>query len=100
RYFNAVKSFVAQSKSQKTSKDIPLNLNDAIASEQAAATSEDALAATIVTKKFTVQSDQYEIARMQADGYLKELNDEFSRQVLTDPYVNIAYDVVGKIKTP
>ena len=37
---------------------------------------------------------------MQADSYLKELNDEFSQQVLTDPYISIAYDVLGKIKTP
>jgi len=100
RYFNAVKNFVAQSKNQKELKDIPLDLNDAIAAGQASAVNDEALSLTIATKKFTVQSNQYEIARMQADSYLKELNDEFSQQVLTDQYISIAYDVLGKIKTP
>ena len=99
-YFNAVKSFVAESKNQKASKDIPLNLNDAISASQASGANDKALFAAAATKKFTVQSNQYEMARMQADGYLKELNDEFSQLVVTDPYISIAYDVLGKIKTP
>jgi carboxyl-terminal processing protease len=99
RYFNAVKSFVAEAKARKASKDISLNLNDAIAAGQAEA-NDEAFSATTATKKFTVQNNQYEISRMQADSYLKELNDEFSQQILTDPYIGIAYDVLGKIKTP
>ena len=100
RYFNAVKNFVARAKTQKGSKDIPLNLNDAIAADEAADANDPALNSPAPTKKFTVQNNQYEISRMQADSYLKELNDEFSRQILTDPYISIAYDVLGKIKTP
>jgi carboxyl-terminal processing protease len=100
RYFRAVKSFVAEAKTQKAARDISLNLNDAIAAEQAAGINEAALSAAITTKKFSIQSDQYEIARMQSDSYLKELNDEFSQQVLTDPYIGIAYDVLGKLKSP
>ena len=100
RYFNAVKNFVAESKNQKLSKDIPLNLNDAMAASQPSGANDEPVNPAITTKKFTVQSNQYEIARMQADSYLKELNDEFSQQVLADPYISIAYDVLGKIKTP
>jgi len=99
-YFRAVKRFVAESKSQKAVKDISLNLVDAIAAEHAAGVDDEALINTVATKKFTIKSDQYEMARMQADSYLKELNDEFSQQVLTDPYISIAYDVLGKVKSP
>jgi len=100
RYFNAVKDFVARSKTQKGSKDVPLSLNDAIAADEAADANDPALKAPAPTKKFIVQNNQYELSRMQADSYLKELNDEFSQQILTDPYISIAFDVLGKIKTP
>ncbi len=100
RYFNAVKNFVARSKTQKGSKDVSLNLNDAIAADEAADAGDPALKAPAPTKKFIVQNNQYEISRMQADSYLKELNDEFSQQILTDPYIGIAYEVLGKLKTP
>ena len=91
---------VAESKNQKAPKDISLNIIDAISADQAAGANDEALGAAVATKKFTVQNNQYEISRMQADSYLKELNDEFSQQILTDPYISIAYDVLGKIKTP
>ena len=99
RYFNAVKNFVAWSKAQKAVKDVPINLNDALAGTSGASADDGIIGSGVPTKKFTVQNNQYELARIQGDSYLKELNDEFGKQVSTDPAIAIAYEVLGRFKT-
>jgi len=100
KYFNALKNFIAWSKQQKAGKDISLNFNDALAtSDLARGMTGSSLDPNIPSKKFGVQNNLYEIERLQADSYLKEVNEEFGRQVAADPYINIAYDVLGKLKT-
>lgn len=97
RYFKAVKDMIAYSR-QKKAKDISLNLRDAVSNNFEKNERDDAMASILPSKKFTIQNNQYKIARMQTDNYLKELNEEFSRQVSADPYISIAYDVLGKLK--
>ena len=100
RYFNAVKNFIAYSKQHNTAKDVSLNLKEALIENGPAIKSEeDAVTPGAKSKKFSVQNNPYELARMQADGSLKELNEEFSKQLSADAYVGIAYDVLAKLKT-
>ncbi len=99
KFFQEVKKFIVYSKQQKVAKDVSLNLNDAIADIQPGERNDNNIVASNAgSKKFTVRNNQYEMARMQEDSDLKELNEEFSRQVATDAYINIAYDVLAKLK--
>jgi carboxyl-terminal processing protease len=100
KYFNAVKKLVAYSKQQKAAKDISLNVMDALAANDQAGMDADSVAFMgKPSKKFTVQNNQYELDRLQADSSLKALNDEFSQQVAADAVIKIAYDILFKLKT-
>jgi len=98
KYFRAIKALLADSKQKKIARDISLNVKDALADIDPAGRDDDTTQGS-PSKKFTVQNNQYELARLQADSNLKELNDEFSLQVAADAYINIAYDVLSKLKT-
>jgi carboxyl-terminal processing protease len=96
KYFNSIKALIADSKQKKSAKDISLSLKDV--DINATGRDDDTTASGPVSKKFTVQTNQYEMTRMQTDSDLKELNDEFSRQIAADAYISIAYDVLSKLK--
>jgi carboxyl-terminal processing protease len=99
KYFNAVKNFIIYSKQQKAAKDISLNLKDALADMDPGKRDDDsAVFSGTPSKKFKVLSNQYELARLQADSNLKDLNDEFSKQIAADADINIAYVVLSKLK--
>jgi len=99
KYFNGVKDAIASSKLKKAAKDISLNLKDVLADIDADKKDDDSVAAAAIpSKKFTVQNNQYEIATIKADESLKELNEEFMHQVAADADINIAYDVLAKLK--
>ncbi|TWI98685.1 carboxyl-terminal processing protease [Mucilaginibacter frigoritolerans] len=101
KYFNAVKKLTANLKQQKQEKDIPLNFNEALADNDAdLKDNENTTIPDVASKKYTVQNNQYEAARMEADDYFKEVNEEFTHQIAIDPYISIAYDVLTKLKTP
>jgi carboxyl-terminal processing protease len=101
KFFNAVKSFVRIAKQQKAGRDISLNLKDALNSIPSnIKDAENPVAPGSKLKKFSVLNNQYETARLQADSYFKEQNDEFTKQVASDAYIGIAYDVLAKLKTP
>ncbi len=100
KYFNAVKKLIAYSKEQKAAKDVSLNVKDALAAMDLARVGDDDMLSDGASKKFTVQNNQYEISRLQADSSLKEMNQEFSQQVAADAVIKVAYDVLGKLKSP
>jgi len=100
KYFNAVKKLIAWSKQQKAAKDISLNIKDALADMDSIARVDDNdITSGNKSKKFTVQNNRFEMDRLQADSNVKDLNEEFSSQVAADAYINIAYDVLAKLKT-
>lgn len=99
KYFKQVTAFVAYAKTHHDAADMPLEFNEAVKAARTAVPNTDALDNIAPTKKFMVLYDPYEIGRMQSDSFLKEVNDEFSEQVLTDPAVVIAFDVLGKLKS-
>ncbi len=96
KYFNTVKNYLAVAAQKKAPRDISLNVKDALA--DAAQQDDSALDTAVGRKKFTVQNSQLEMARLRADSNLRELNDEFSQQVASDAYINIAYEVLSKLK--
>lgn len=99
RFFNAVKKFITYAKQQKEVKDIALNVKDAlVANEQATIDADTTALSGTPSKRFIVKNNQYEIARIQADSNLKDMNEEFSKQLAADAYINIAYIVLGKLK--
>jgi carboxyl-terminal processing protease len=99
KYFNAVKNFIALAKQKKSARDVSLNLNDALAAMNVVSDEEGVISPGVVSKKFIVQNNSFETARLQADANLNELNEEFSRQVAADAYISIAYEVLSKLKT-
>jgi len=100
KYFNEVKALIAYSKQQKVEKDVSLNLKDVITStDLRKRVNFDADITEPKSTKFTVQNNQYELTRMATDGILKELNEEFSKKIIADSYISIAYDVLTKLKT-
>ena len=100
KYFNSIKSFVANAKKEVQAKDVSLSLKDALAEERKddGTNEDDAIIPQAATKKYTVQNNQFEISRLQADSYMKELNEEFRTHISADAYIMIAYDVLSKLK--
>lgn len=100
KYFTTVKKLIADSKQKKGARDISLNVKDAIANFDPAGKDDDGSITGPVSKKFKVQSNQYEQGRLQSDSDLKEMNDEFMHQVTADAAIGVAYDVLSKLKSP
>lgn len=97
-YFNSLKAFINAYKQKNTPKDVSLTLADVMAAGANSITFDQVRDKRYITDKFTVQNNQYEVTRLQADSYLKLINDEFKEQVSTDPYINITYDVLARLK--
>lgn len=99
KYFNAVKRFIAYANQKKDAKDISLNVKDALAGMNSDWTYNDSAIAGTESAKFKVLDNRSEMEQMRNGTDLKEQNDEFRHQVSTDATVNIAYDVLSKLKT-
>ncbi|HEY2581109.1 MAG TPA: S41 family peptidase [Mucilaginibacter sp.] len=97
RYFNAVKKFITYSKQKSAEKEVSLNLKDWLTDLNESAGDIEALSG-VTSKKYKVQNNQYEMAMLQADENLKELNEEFTQRIAIDAFVKIAYDVLSKLK--
>ncbi len=96
-YFTEVKNLVASYKQKREPKDELLTLANYMSGD--AKDVEGSLKEKrFVAKNFTVQNNQYELTRLQADSYLTQLNDGFKQIVSTDPYINIAYEVLNRLK--
>jgi carboxyl-terminal processing protease len=99
KYFNAVKYVVDQAKQKKAAKDISLTVKDALAvNDQEQKKDENTIIQGNVSKKITVLNNPTETTRLLADKDLYDLNEEFSHRVQSDAYINIAYDVLLKLK--
>ena len=99
KYFNAVKKLIDYSKQRKVAKDVSLNIKDALADIDSTARFDDNdVTAGYKSKKIIVLNNRFEMDRLQADSGLKDLNEEFSKQVAADAEISIAYDVIAKLK--
>lgn len=96
-YFAEVRKIAERYKLKNTPKDVSLTLVSYMANNNAD------IQGTLKNKKyasknFTVQNNQGELSRLQADSYLSQLNDGFKQIISTDPYVNISYSVLATLK--
>ena len=98
KYLNTAKKYINYYKQQKQ-QDITLSVKAVLNDPYFEIKNDAATAENVKSQKFKVQNNQYEKTRLQADDNAKELNDEFSEQLATDPYVSVAYDVIAKLKT-
>lgn len=96
-YFKELQNFVDAYKKQKAPKDILLTLANFTTSddEDISETLDDK---KYVSKSFTTQNTQYELGMLRADSYLTQLNNEFKQIISTDPYIDISYDVLNRLK--
>jgi carboxyl-terminal processing protease len=100
KYFNTIKPIIANAKQKKAASDVSLNINDALKEADQAGKNDDSTNLSgEESKKFTVQSNQYEKDMIQADSDQKALSDEFKHQIAADAFVKIAYDVLAKLKS-
>jgi len=98
-YFKAVRDIIAFTKQQKGARDVTLDMASLLAGDYFTERDENDAAITgTPSKKFVVQNNGYELERIQSNDELKEMNDEFSKQIAADAYINIAYDVLTKMK--
>lgn len=100
KYFNTIRPLIAAAKQKKAASEVSLNVNDALKeTEQGGKNDDSTNLSGEESKKFKVQSNQYEKDMIQADSDTKELNDEFKHQIAADAFVKIAYDVLAKLKS-
>jgi len=97
-YFTEVRNLLAAYKQKNQPKDILLTLNNFITSDDDEENSSTLRDKRFVSKNFTVQNNQYELSILRADSYLNQLNDGFKQIISTDPYINISYDVLSRLK--
>jgi carboxyl-terminal processing protease len=87
---------------KKVLRDYSLNLDEIVAEKRAALAVDGGKKEDreeVTNTLFTVSSPAYENQRLQADATLKEANEERKKDVLYDPYLLVAYQlVVGMIK--
>jgi len=97
-YFTRVQQFITAYKQQKAAKDVLLTLPGFISNVAVTDMENSPVKTRVVTTKFAVQNNKFEITRLQTDGYLKQLNDDFKEQISKDPYIGVAYDVLRQLK--
>jgi carboxyl-terminal processing protease len=99
KYFNAVKRFITYANQKKNTKDVSLNVKDVLSGFNSDWSYNDSAILGTESTKFKALDNRSEMEQMRNDANLKEQNDEFRHQVSTDATVNIAYDVLSKLKT-
>jgi hypothetical protein len=77
-------------------KDISLLMSDMLAEKKklASGTAAGATTPSQPAPAFTVVNQAYEKQRLQADSDLKEINEEWRKHLVSDPYVRVAYRLV------
>jgi carboxyl-terminal processing protease len=72
-------------------KDLSLNLGDIVAEKKKSVPGSASDTATEKNKLYTVANPAYENQRLQADGDLREIDEERKTDVLEDAYIRVAY---------
>lgn len=98
KYFNAVKRSITYADQKKNARDISLNVKDVLTGFNSDWSYNDSVLTGTESIRFKVLDNKYQMEQIQDDG-VKEQNDEFRHQVSTDATINIAYDVLSKLRT-
>jgi carboxyl-terminal processing protease len=100
-YFKEVQQYTEQIKADQQEKDISLFIDDAWQESRQA--EHKAMPAAPISGKvenpvFTITNHAYAQQRLQADSGLKEVNDDWIQNLLADPYIKIAYQLLAGTK--
>ena len=93
-FFTEVNRYLNQAKINQQPKDQSLLLADAIQYRKNLPVPEIPAPQEKKDKNFTITNHQFEIQRMQANKALQETNEERKNSLLTDRYVQIAFDLL------
>ena len=88
----------ASTASSKQWKDESLNINDLLRDKKNTTTTKDTT--TEKNSLYTVASPAYENQLLQADAALKTVTDERKKDVLSDPYLMVAYRLTAAMIKP
>ena len=98
-YFNNVLKLIAASKQKKALAAVSLNLKDVIAGID---TGQSKAYAALITgagpKKFSVKDNKFESAAEAGNEDLKEINEDFRKQVASDAAIAVAYSVLTRLQ--
>jgi carboxyl-terminal processing protease len=94
-YFQQLKKYLELGKQEDQKKDVSLLLSDAIEEERKEALKN---IDTVLLKKeatpYKVQNNSFEEKQLQVNDSLKEMNDQWTKFLTKDPYLQIAYDMI------
>ena len=94
-YFQQIKNYIEFEKAGNHNNDVSLQLSDAIA-EAKKAVQKDIHTASFKTEiaPYTVQNNSFEKKQLQVNDSLKEMNDQWTKFLTNDPYLQITYDMM------
>ncbi|PWT76576.1 MAG: hypothetical protein C5B59_06200 [Bacteroidetes bacterium] len=99
-YFRATMEYIQAMKNADRKKDVPLSLNEAWQEMKQKNTKPDPPELTDYPDSspgYTVLNHIYEQRRMQTNPDLQETNEEWKNNLLNDPYVKVAYNVMNSM---
>ncbi|MEO6454627.1 MAG: S41 family peptidase [Ginsengibacter sp.] len=94
-YFQWLKSYIDFEKTHNQKKDVSLKLSDAIKENNEVA-QKIIYTASIEREKasYTVQNNSFEKKQLEVNVRLKAMNDQWTKFLSDDPYLQIAYDTM------
>ncbi|HSC39622.1 MAG TPA: S41 family peptidase, partial [Chitinophagaceae bacterium] len=96
-FFKAAIRYNELLKADEPQKDISLLMSDMLAEKKKllpGTSAHDETSPSQPAPPFTVVNQAYEKQRLQADSDLKEINEEWRKHLVSDPYVRVAYRLV------
>jgi carboxyl-terminal processing protease len=93
-FFSEVNRYLNKAKINQQPKDQSLLLADAIQNKKNLPVLEIPPSKEKKDKTFTITNHKFEIQRMQSNKALLEMNEERKNSLLTDPYIQIAFDLL------
>jgi len=93
-FFSEVNRYLNQAKIKQQPRDQSLLLTDAIQNRKNLPVPEIQAPQEKKDKNFTITNHKFEIQRMQSNKALLEMNEERKNDLLTDPYIQIAFDLL------
>ena len=94
-YFQKLKSYIDYSRTEDVKKDESLKLSDVIEDEKKAAKENmDTASLRNESAPYTVENNAYENEQLKVNNDLQELNEQWTKFLGKDPYLQIAYSLM------
>jgi carboxyl-terminal processing protease len=94
-YFQQLKNYIDYSRAEDVKKDESLKLSDVIEEEKkAAGENMDTVSLKTEGAPYTVDNNAYEKEQLKVNENLQELNEQWTKFLRKDPYLQIAYNMM------